>query len=575
MDEINILLLGETGAGKSTFINAFANYFKFNTLDDAIFGELDVLITSRFTITNEDYEMKTITVVGEDDEYDMVGNVGESSTQVCGIYVFHAGNRVIRLIDTPGIGDTRGIKYDEKNFENILKNISQHKYLNGICILLKPNNARLNITFKFCIQELLSHLHKSAKDNIVFCFTNTRGTFFRPGDTFPVLKRQLQELKETFDIEIKIGRNIIYCFDNESFRFLAAKKEGMMFTDDEKRNFASSWKKSKEESVRLLQYIKDREPHEIIDTISLNNARQTVLLLREPLAEIDRNIQENIVETEKLKEEIQRADLSNEELIKKLYIPHIELKIILLERPKVVCKNIYCQVYNSDTSTCHVKWKKLNIYMLENKGAMMFGECKSCGCPAKKHKVSFYESETEYSKKIDNNIENEISESTIDQIHKQDHIEVLQGKINQLKEQQNTINEIVTKFTQFLMQNAIAVFNDAYVEYLDYIIHLEREKANNSENNILKGLEEVKRKYNEKVYMIKKMIENNESSSCSLSSKDILELEKQLYLLPNIGKYLRDVKKAEEKAFKYRESHHKFPKNMMNVLKQIFAISCN
>ncbi|CAG8667344.1 17609_t:CDS:1, partial [Cetraspora pellucida] len=121
-------------------------------------------------------------------------SVGESSTQECGAYVFHPDeNKAIRLIDTPGIGDTRGIEYDKKNFENILMCVSQYDYLNGICILLKPNNARLNIIFRYCIQELLSHLHKSAKDNIVFCFTNTRGTFFRPGDTFPVLKRQLQE----------------------------------------------------------------------------------------------------------------------------------------------------------------------------------------------------------------------------------------------------------------------------------------------------------------------------------------------------------------------------------------------
>ncbi|KAF0508679.1 p-loop containing nucleoside triphosphate hydrolase [Gigaspora margarita] len=178
-----------------------------------------------------------ITVIGDEDEFDIVDTVGESSTQV---------------------------------------------------------------------YELLSHLHKSAKDNIVFCFTNTRGTFFCTGDTFPILQRQLQELKENFEIEIKIGRNIIYCFDNESFRFLAAKKEGMMFTDDEKRNFASN-------------------------TFSLINARQIVLLLRELLAEIDRNIQVNIVEAEKLKKEIQKADLSSEELIKNLYVPHIEIKIIPLD----------------------------------------------------------------------------------------------------------------------------------------------------------------------------------------------------------------------------------------------------
>ncbi|KAF0508680.1 p-loop containing nucleoside triphosphate hydrolase [Gigaspora margarita] len=204
----------------------------------------------------------------------------------------------------------------------------------------------------------------------------------------------------------------------------------------------------------------------------------------------------------------------------------------------------------------------------------MFGECKSCGCPAKNHKITFYENETKYSKKIDENIENKISESKIDQIYKQDHIETLQRKINQLKEQQNTISEIIIQFTQFLIQNTIAVFNDAYVDYLDYIIHLKREKANASENNILKDLEEIKRKYSEKVNIIKNMIENNESSSCSLSSEDIFRLEKQLYRLPNISRYLQDVKKAEKKrVFKYRESHHSFPKSMMNVLRQIFTIS--
>ncbi|CAG8843022.1 25939_t:CDS:1, partial [Racocetra persica] len=50
---------------------------------------------------------------------------------------------VIRFIDSPEIGDTRGVGKDKENFENILKYISNYEYLNGICILLKPNNARL------------------------------------------------------------------------------------------------------------------------------------------------------------------------------------------------------------------------------------------------------------------------------------------------------------------------------------------------------------------------------------------------------------------------------------------------
>ncbi|CAG8782614.1 24357_t:CDS:1, partial [Racocetra persica] len=478
-------------------------------------------------------------------------SVGESSTQECGAYVFHPDeNKAIRLIDTPGIGDTRGIEYDKKNFENILMCVSQYDYLNGICILLKPNNARLNIIFRYCIQELLSHLHKSAKDNIVFCFTNTRGTFFRPGDTFPVLKRQLQELKENFNIEIKICKDTIYCFDNESFRYLVAVKKGMIFTDNDKENFISSWEKSTEESVRLLQYITSCTPHIIINTISLNKARQTVMILCEPLAEVNRNIQENTAAIKRLKKEIQRDDLTDEELMNKLYFPCIELELELFDRPRVECTNNYCQkaVINKTVESCHVKWKKLNTFMLKRNGAMKFGKCKSCSCPAKNHKPIFYESKSKYSKKF---YENKFPENKLGQIDKENHLKMLQEKIDQLKAQQDMVGNIVIQFTQFLIQNAIANFNDSYAEYLDYIIQLERRKFNASKdynNEILEGLEEIKRKYDEKVKLIKKKIENGEHLSNSPSIEDIFRLEQQLYSLPDVEQYLRNVKKEEERT---------------------------
>ena len=91
------------------------------------------------------------------------------------------------MIDTPGIGDTRGYDYDKANCAKIIDFIRDYE-IHGIFILVKPNSARLTLTFKFCVEELLVHLPVGAKENIVFCFTNARSTHYRPGDSYTALK---------------------------------------------------------------------------------------------------------------------------------------------------------------------------------------------------------------------------------------------------------------------------------------------------------------------------------------------------------------------------------------------------
>jgi GTPase SAR1 family protein len=248
---MNILLLGETGVGKSTFINAFANYLTFETLEEAMNGKILALIASSFAVTDEHFKHHKVRI-GEDINEN--NSSGQSATQACKSYLFPFENLAIRLIDTPGIGDTRGIEQDKINLDNILGFIGQHEDLHGICILMKPNNARLTVSFSFCIKELLCHLQKDAARNIMFAFTNSRSTFYKPGDTAPTLKAILEEIEKSPPyVRIPFEKETVYCYDNESFRFLMAHNEGIRFQVNQSRIFSDSWKIS----VKVIQLRND------------------------------------------------------------------------------------------------------------------------------------------------------------------------------------------------------------------------------------------------------------------------------------------------------------------------------
>lgn len=79
--------------------------------------------------------------------------------------------------------------------------------------------------------------------------------------------------------------------DNEAFRFLWAAKQGIQFPEEDYKNIALSWKKSVDETTRLINYITELPPHRSEETISLNEARQMILTLTKPLATITQNIQ--------------------------------------------------------------------------------------------------------------------------------------------------------------------------------------------------------------------------------------------------------------------------------------------
>lgn len=264
-------------------------------------------------------------------------------------YVFELNkSKSLRIIDTPGLGDTRGILQDDKNFEETLEFISKFSHLHAICILVKPNNSRLNVLFKYCINQLLSRLEKTAANNMVFIFTHSRSTFYKPDETKAILETHLKKIKLSSDIEIPFNKDNIFCVDNEAFRFLISIKNGVKFNENEKKMCIGSWNQSVNESLRFLKYVNGENnkqgliPHKIQDTLSVNNTRRWIVLLSKPLGDISQLIQDNIQIMSKHKEKIESCKRLHKDMENQLYIPCVNLRMKELSHPATVCAAKKC-----------------------------------------------------------------------------------------------------------------------------------------------------------------------------------------------------------------------------------------
>ena len=335
VEPINIVLLGETGVGKSTWINAIANYVAFQTLQDAVDANgIKVYIPSQFLFTSESGAVQKISI-GSNFENE-VEVAGHSTTQIPRAYKLHIGKHLITLLDTPGIGDIRGFDQDNENLENILAHLSQFSEIHGICIFLKPNTARITTAFSLCIRVLLAHLHRSATENIVFCFTNARSTMYKPGDTHSILQMLLKDLVGP---RLSISADREFYFDNEGFRVLACIVNGVSVNKEDFEAYSSSWDRTVSDTYRLFERVKMLKPHSTNCTIALNYARELVFALSKSLTKAGKAVQENIDASDAKYEELQVSQQTTQELNDKLYVDSREPTISF---SRTVCTDTSC-----------------------------------------------------------------------------------------------------------------------------------------------------------------------------------------------------------------------------------------
>ncbi|KAG4073074.1 hypothetical protein HA402_009493 [Bradysia odoriphaga] len=589
--ELTILMVGETGVGKSTFINAIVNYLMFENMADAA-KNLKCVIPTSFEVYDEfTMSMKECSFGGTDDNE--CDDKTQSSTQNCKCYNIDVGDLRLKIIDTPGIADCRGVERDRLNIKNILHFLSNFKELNAICVLLKPNNAKVSILFKYCILELLTHLNKSASENILFLFTNSRGTFYKPGDTAKPLRKVLEEIRlRPPNVEIKFDRESCFCFDSEAFRYLVAMSEpnDIVFDHDAHDDYATSWQRSVRECERLFKRIADIKPHSVQDTISINNIKSKIINLRKPIALIIENISKEIVLCQDHEKKINEFSGDIQELEKELYTPSLDIITEPLDGPITVCSDPECCEKRSFGNVSKVHYKSIchkpcylknsdgnivgdvalldcqafNKYKRYGKGRMfdakefwpdnklkcnkngrMFGwdcvrtrseTCFECSHSYLVHLTINYETKVETKQIRDNNKQKRIEMNKQNIDAKQLQINKINEKVAQIKEELRFIMECSAYFAKFLMANAITPFNDALEEYIKCCIANERNR--NGDAAVIDGLKAMLQSYAREKEEIEKLAEES-SDVAELTSDEINAKIEQLVRLKHYGPIIK------------------------------------
>ncbi|CAG0893837.1 unnamed protein product, partial [Darwinula stevensoni] len=151
-----IILLGATGAGKSTLVNACVNHFYGVEWEDPF----------RLILIPDSESGKP---------------KAESQTSWITAYTFpwQVGCRApynLTIVDTPGFGDTKGLMGDKNITNQLQKFFTKSKpegldHLDGIGFVLQASNARLTPTEKYIIDSILSAFGKDVVNNIYLMIT--------------------------------------------------------------------------------------------------------------------------------------------------------------------------------------------------------------------------------------------------------------------------------------------------------------------------------------------------------------------------------------------------------------------
>ena len=178
-----LLLIGETGSGKTSFLNLLCNY---GTVKELGFQTGFEQLKNFNDIELENAQSKQM----------------ESKTSGIALYNVEFNGLEIGIIDTPGFGDSRGMDEDKKHTQMIIAALKEVEHVNCVCLVINGRLCRMTASLRYVLAEITAILPKTVLDNVVVVFTSIAGVLD--------LNFDMQSLSEYFGKEVEK----CFCIEN-------------------------------------------------------------------------------------------------------------------------------------------------------------------------------------------------------------------------------------------------------------------------------------------------------------------------------------------------------------------------